>query len=273
MKGNDEMKHRKGLAVVLLCCGMALGGCGSKKPAVETDVVLGEETKGSEIVVIENETEITFTGVEMKLLSEKNFGSSILKENEKFENGKTASLYVPEPAKTEDGQKAEEKEPVSLRFYDEKTVWQFDDFEYFDVKDKAVLTKDSEDLILTYQSVKTDQEVTVRGLPDSVSILNEEKKDESTDQEDQDGSQTPADEAVPAENDLPDESISSDENASSSGSQSGQSGKTDGSQSGSQQSSQSGREPENDTPSEDDPDQPVFEEPVFDPPVTEDPRG
>lgn len=277
------MKHAKSLAALLLCAGLVLGGCSGKKAPVQTDITLGEETKGSEIVVIENESQITFTGVELKLLSEKNFGSSFLKDQEKFENGKTASLYVPAPEEKKGEEKTKEKEPVSLRFFDTKLVWQFDDFEYFDVSDKAVLTKDDKTLVLTYQSVRDKNEVTLRAKPDPVNVLLEEQQVESNTEDPEGNTGSENGEAIPSQSgslddpDTPDfsEGYEGDSSETSQGnSSSGTSSGNSGSSGSSQGKTEPGKEPDNENPSvENDEDVPIMEDPVYDPPVTENPRG
>ena len=265
------MKHPKSLAALLLCAGLVLNGCSCGKSAVQTDITLGEEAEGREIVVIENESEITFTGVEMKLLSEKSFSSSFLKDNEKFENGKTASLYVPESAKTEEDQKSSDKEPISLRFFNTGTVWEFDDFEYFDVKDKAVLKKDNDDLVLTYESRKDKKEVTIKGLPDPVSVLNDEQKADESSNDSQKNENSSNGEAIPAENGSLDEPGSTEPGAASENGEQN----SDGSNSSKGDSgNDSNKDSEKDDPysEEENSEDSFIEDAVFDPPVTRDPR-
>ena len=172
------MKPVKTLAALAASACLLFAGCTAeeKKEPVQTDLVLGIESEDGVTVVLANESETTFTSVQVRMLSQKEFGSNLLKEGVTFENGKTAALYLPaaEPASSDD--KAD-KETAALLFATEDKAWQFDDFAYYDVKDQAVLKMNGDTLELSYESSADNKPVSLKTEAEALQKEEEPEKE------------------------------------------------------------------------------------------------
>lgn len=184
MGKENIMKPVKTMAALLASTCLLFAGCTAeeKKEPVQTDLVLGIESEDGVTVVVANESETTFTSVQVRMLSQKEFGSNLLKEGTAFESGKTAALYLP-AAESESSEDKAAKETAALRFSTEEKVWQFDDFAYYDVKDQAVLKMDGDTLELSYESSENDKPVSLKAEAEKPEKENEETGKEPDEKE------------------------------------------------------------------------------------------
>lgn len=258
------MNCKRMLAALLLGTSVLLAGCSADKTAgIAGDIALGTKEDAAGGAELLNETGLEFVSVRMKLLSEKEFGSNLLAADSGFASGKSAALFIP-AASAQDRDKKEEDEPVSLLFATADTQWQFDDFDWNDVKGQAVLQLSGQMLELHYTSKKEEPVVLkaaaeqAEELPSTPETPNEEApaagEDVSADQNDQEWAGGSGDEPSGAE-----------EGSGSGSSGSGSSNKKDPGK----------KDPRPDQKNEEDDEQQaeLLEMPAFDPPVDQRPEG
>lgn len=263
------MNCKKMLAGLLLGTSVLLAGCSADRTAdIAGDIALGtkeEAVGGAELL---NETGLDFVSVRMKLLSEKEFGSNLVDADSGFASGKSAALFIP-AASAQDGDKKEEDEPVSLLFATEDTQWQFDDFDWADVKGQAVLQLSDQVLELHYTS-KKDEPVVLKATAEQAA--EPESTPETQKEEGQAEGETSSDPNVQEENGSGDESSHTEEGGSSdSGSSS--SGSTGSSSDKKKDPGKKDPKPDQKTEESDEQQEELLEVPVFDPPVDQRPEG